>query len=159
MENKTKPILPVLLVAVLVVAGVLLFMKYRSSTPATKFSSENVIYDPVDVASVQGQSKLPAGLPSDIPIEIENVTQSETLSYPDRKATVSNVSYFSAKQQEELSVIYANYLKDKGYKITLGDKSVSHTAYIATKGNGELTITITPNDQRMNVLLSFVVRQ
>lgn len=133
--------------------------KKISTDKPTSFTSENVNVNTIDVASVQGQSKLPVGFPINTPIELENITDSTTLVYPDRKVTLSNVSYFSHKQQEELFALYGNYLKANGYTINITNKAAARMIYNAQKGNTEMGVIITPQPDRMVVLVSYIVRE
>jgi hypothetical protein len=144
------------LLATLSVYYVTTHRRVVSSVPVnTKFSSENVQVQNVDVST----GKLPAAFPANIPIELANVTDSSILSYPDRHAEVDNVTYFSIKQQEELFSIYGAYFKANGYKVTNTSKKSELMMYQATKGNTEVSVSITPGQGRMLVLVSVVVRQ
>ena len=150
--------------AVVVILAVTYFLWSSSNnkpvvTPTTKFSSENVQVQNTNLATAAGSSKLPSGFPTDTPVELTGITESTTLTYPERKATLYSVSYLSDKQQQELFTIYGKYLVDSGYKIMNTDKSVAHMMYQATKGQNDFTVVITPQGKQMLVQVSYVVRQ
>lgn len=160
MENTTKPQNKtyVLLGLLLLIMILSLVLKYKGGIKGDrKFSSENVTVENID-QSMQGVSKLPVGFPKDTPVELENIIEGTTLTYPDRKVTLYNVSYFSNKQQEEVFALFGKYLKDNGYTISVTDKTASKMMYKATKENNEMNVVITPQASRLNVLVSFVVR-
>ncbi len=143
---------------VILVAAASVFLRFHKGSSA-RFSSENVQLQNVDVQNKTGLEKLPAGFPQNIPVELASIISSETLSYPDRKATLYNVAYFSSKQQEELFVTYGNFLKKEGYKITRTDKSIANMMYEATKDKTDISVTIAPQTNGMRVLVSVVVRE
>lgn len=159
-SSSKTPLLLLSVVVLIAVVSILLRYQYVVIKESPKsFSSENVQLQSVDVGNKTGVEKLPAGFPQSIPVELGSINSSETLSYPDRKVTVYNVSYFSSKQQEELFVTYGNFLKKEGYKITRTDKSAAHMLYEATKDKTDVSITITPQTGGMRVLISVVVRE
>jgi hypothetical protein len=125
------------------------------NTKNKKFSTQNVIVTQVDASSA---NRLPAGFPTDTPIELQNIVDSSVLSYPDHKVQVANVSYFSLKQQEELFSLYGSYLKGAGYTVTSTSKNSSVMLYSSKKGNTEMNISISPQGGRMLVLISQVIR-
>jgi hypothetical protein len=157
--SNSTPILLGLAVIVILIAAYFLWGSSNKQVGQNSFSSENVIVTPTNVATATGEGKLPVGFPTDIPVEIANITESATLSYPDRKATLYSVSYFSTKQQEEIFATYGKFLADNGYKITNTDKSAAHMVYQATKDKNDITIVITPQPNRIMVQIGYVVRQ
>ncbi|MDB5253961.1 MAG: hypothetical protein JWL80_27 [Parcubacteria group bacterium] len=126
------------------------------NTKNKKFSSQNVVVTKADISS---SNKLPSGFPTNTPIELANIIDANTLSYPDKHVEVTNVSYFSLKQQEELFSIYGSYLKANGYTVASSNKNPAMMTYVGKKGNTELDISISPQQQRMLVLISQVIRQ
>ncbi|MES2214097.1 MAG: hypothetical protein V4465_01765 [Patescibacteria group bacterium] len=151
MEHPKKPIVYLAIAGVIIIGASLAYWYQHKTIDPKKFSSETIEYS-------RDTKGLPQGFLSNIPVEVENITTSETLLYPERKATVMNVTYQSSKQQEELSSIYASYLKNEGYTITTSSKTAEKTVYAATKDKNELNVTISPQSGRMGILLSYVVR-
>lgn len=156
-SSRTRLILGIL--GLIVIVSVALRLTSLGNKKNPNFSSENIKTTSVDLATAQGEGKLPAAFPKDTPIEVANITESTTLSYPDRKVNLYNVAYFSLKQEEELFSIYGTYLKKNGYSISLTDKSANRMVYQAKKGNTDLSVVIVPQQGRMNVLVSYVVRE
>jgi len=161
-NNSSKTSLIVLALVVLIALGSLV-LKFgvgpKATTSNSNFSSENVNLQNVDLASKEGEDKLPAGFPTSIPVELANINSSQTLNYPDKKVTLYNVGYFSLKQQEEVWTLYNNFFKADKYTVTRADKSAALMVFVANKENTEITVTLTPQTGRVLVLVSVVVRQ
>jgi len=158
-NDMSSPIWLGLAVIVILIAAYFLWSSSNNKVNKTSFSSENVVMKTTNVAAATGADKLPDAYFKNIPVEVENITESTTLTYPERKATLYSVTYTSKKQQQELFTIYGNFLKDNGYKITNTDKSANYMMYQATKDKNDLTVVITPQPDRMMVQVSYVVRQ
>lgn len=147
-------------IAVIIILVVAYFLWSSSANKVNqpKFSSENVVVKTTNVATATGADKLPSNLFKDFPIEVENISESTTLTYPERKAVLYSVTYFSTKYQQDIFDAYGKFLTDNGYKITKTDKTGTIMMYQATKDNNDVTVVITPQPNRMMVQVSYVVR-
>jgi hypothetical protein len=118
-----------------------------------KFSSENVTL-------ADNNKSLPAGLIAGIPVETANIIKSETLTYPDRKVTLYNVSYNSTKNMDELSSIYLKYFSVNSFTADASKKNGTADILHGVNKNGdEMSVVIVPQQTGNTVLISYAVRQ
>ncbi len=157
-SSMSSPIWLGVAVIIILIVAYFLWSSSGNKVNKTTFSSENVVVKTTNVAVATEAEKLPAGFLKSIPVETTYITESTTLTYPERKAVLYSVSYFSTKQQQEIFTIYGNFLKENGYKITNTNKSASYMMYQATKDNNDITVVITPQPDRIMVQVSYVVR-
>lgn len=88
-------------------------------------------------------SKLPAGFPESIPVEIANILESYRVVYNERGVTQYTVSYTSVKSRDSLWDAYNSYMKGNGFTV---DTSIS------TKSGGQISGTNTAGDTLFVVL-------
>lgn len=151
----------VIIVAIIVIAGILVFLRSSSQKPQMqpqKFSSENVNVSKVDLATATGDARLPVGFPTNIPVELNNISESTTLAYPERGATLYSVSYTSAKQPEEIYTEYGDYLKSNKFNIGINTKTAQQMMYQASTSTTSISVVITPHPGGTMVQIAYVVR-
>jgi len=145
------------LIVVIVLAVLVLQTTGRSAKQ--NFTSENVKVTKVDPTKATGKDKLPQGFPEDIPVNYSGVYESTTLTYPDRQVVLYSVSYYSAKQSEELYAEYEKYLAGAKYSIVNKSKSAAQMTYQASRVNDTLSVVITPRSPGAMIQLAFVDKQ
>ncbi len=143
-----KPLL-VLLVVVIVVAGAYAVMKN------TKFGNGGN----TQMKVADNNKGVPTDFPKDLFVDSANILQSNTLTYPDKKITLSSISFKTFKQAEELYTLYGKFLQTNKYQIMNQAKSSAQMTFNATKDKNDLSIVITPDASGANVQISFVTRQ
>ncbi len=156
-DTKVKKINPSLIIfIVLVVGGALLAFNIFGSK---KFSSENVTIKSVDLTQAIEEARLPVGFLKDIPVELGNITESNTLNYPDRKVVLYSLSYTSIKSTTKLLNIYTKFFKANKYKVTEAKKLTNGMVYSAAKDKSDINIMITLQPTNRLIQVSYVVRQ
>jgi len=124
-----------------------------------KFSSDNVKVSQVDLSNASGTNKLPNGFPTDIPVELANITDSSTLSYPEHNTILYTVSYMSTYPSEQLYAEYVAYLKQANYIVAQTLKLPAQISIQAGSSKGSLLTVITPQATGgAEVQLAFTVR-
>lgn len=152
------------ILALVVVIAAVYFLLNRSGglvpaqQPQAKFTNENVKVSNVDVSNATGAAKLPVGFPTGTPVELANITNSSTITYPDKQAVLYSVMYMSAKQPEEIYANYAAYLKKANYALGPTVKTPNQLTYLAIGSAGRMYIVITPQGGGATVQVSYTVR-
>jgi len=152
------------ILAIIIVIGVVFWYVQQGKYVMTgvtpqKFSSENVKVTQVNVATATGTSKLPNGFPTDIPVELANITDSSTLAYPEHNTTLYTVTYISTHPSEELYANYTAYLKKTNYTIGQTLRIPAQLTIQAVSSKGSLFTVITPKSTGgAEVQLAFTVR-
>jgi hypothetical protein len=161
--NNTKKSLLVTLGAALLVAVILLGWRFYTLNQPVKntFSSENVELKR-EASFFSGKPQLPEEFPKDIPVEVENLTQSDVLVYPDRNATLYSISFTSTKTIDELSKIYTSYFNSAPYTLhldTFGKRIGRSYKFAGTSQPKDLTVMVTPQAAGPVVVqMSYLVR-
>ena len=106
-----------------------------------------------------GTSKLPAGFPTKIPVEIANITESYRALYANRGVTQYTVSFTSLKSRETLWNIYSDFMKSDGYKIDATATSKSAGQVSGDKDNDTLSIVISVRGGLSLVQINLLDRQ
>ncbi|KND48569.1 MAG: hypothetical protein AB200_02485 [Parcubacteria bacterium C7867-005] len=164
-EQTSHPVRTVLLILGLVVLALIVVFcfRYGFRYPKQDFSSEKVLVQNTDLATAEGENKLPAGFPKEIPVEINNITESVTLSYPERGATLYSVAYQSARGTSDLSNLYSKFIKDNNFILSNAndklEKGETKMTFLSTKNNDDLSITITKLATGNTIQISFLDRQ
>lgn len=143
------------LIAIILVLGTVYVLLNRNHVPTTKqtFTTENV------QVSNNGAGKIPAGFPTDTPVEVANVINSSTMNYPDKHTVLYSITYVTTKQAEEVFSDYGKYLSNTDYIIESTVKTpilISYSAH-STKTGGRLYVVITPQSGGTTVQLSYAV--
>ncbi len=154
LSSKKNLLITIGAAVLILLVGIALYKTFGQKS----FTSEKVEVNTIETKSLEGSARLPAGFPTDTPVELQNITASETITYTDRAAVLSNVTYTSEKQLEELFVMYKEYFTKAKYNIISTNKLPTRMFLVAVKENNEITITITPNGPRSSVLVSLVTR-
>lgn len=117
-----------------------------------------VVVEKVDVA--QTGSKLPAGFPSSIPVEVINVIESYKAVYAERGVTQYTVSYTSVKGRDALWDVYNSYMKGAGYVVDTTSSSRSGGQIIGTLDEEDtLSVILSNRSGATLVQISLIDRQ
>ncbi len=120
---------------------------------------ENFVLQKIDVTKVANEDKLPTGFLKDIPVELKNVTESNTLIYTDKGVTLYSVAYSSIKKMAEKEIEYRKYLSKNGFTIKNTIKQTSLINLEATKDKDTIAITITSKEGGSFVQIAYVYRK
>ncbi len=110
-----------------------------------------------DLAQSQGTNRIPAGFPSNIPIDTANIYDSYTAVYP--TATQATVSYLTDKSIADAYEVYHAYMKKEGYVFRPNGEDMKKGILYGTLSNNDLSILITTKDTKTSVQISFFKRK
>ena len=163
-QSQDKKIVSVVIVILLVlVAGYVLFGKYRASNQAnlpvsgdTDDESAMVVVE--NTPMVNGTLSVPTNFPQEIPIERGEILESALTRYPEQNAQQLSVSYRSLRTVAQKYAEYKSYLNQAGYDITEGGANAPVRAIFGTKEAANLSVFISRADNRTLVQLSYLVK-
>jgi hypothetical protein len=126
----------------------------------TGFTKENVTVLKTNLSKSAGTSKVPAGLPNDIPIETANVTESYTAIYPDKGFTQYTISFITSRTVALTLSDYSSYMKKAGYTMmaNIGSNKVHNYLY-GTKNNNDLSVVVNLSNGKTVVQLAYLKRK
>lgn len=152
-----KFILPLLVLLVIIGGGAYLYSHKTVEAPAsiteTPSSSQSTKIIETDLT---GANKLPAGFPSDIPVEMANVTESYAGQYQSLNATQYSVSYTSKQAAGTLWDSYSAFMSQSGYTINPKATSKSVGQISGTKNGDTLSVVISSHNGTSLVHLSYL---
>src|SRR5579872_1583031 len=82
----------------------------------TQKPNSNIQVTKTDITQ-NGTSKLPAGFPPSIPVDVQTISDSYKAFYKSLNTTQYTVSYTSKQTPSDLWALYETYLTKAGYKI------------------------------------------
>lgn len=160
----------ILIVALFII---LLIIAFAMSTMPKKDVSINQVENPnspqtiqkpltvevkkTDLVNTQGTNRLPLDFPSTVPVDVANIYDSYTATYP--TATQATVSYLTDKSIANTYTIYHDYMKKSGYVFRPAGEDVKNGILYGTLANNDLSILITPKDGKTSVQISFFKRK
>jgi len=104
-------------------------------------------------------NKLPSGLPSGVPVEQENVTDSYTALYTQYGISQHTVIYSSNKDADDIRTEYQNYLNSEGYTIDNTGNVEEQGLMRGVRDGVELNVLIISRDTQNYVTLNYIVKQ
>jgi hypothetical protein len=149
-QKKSTLFIVIIILVIFVVIGFGLFVNWFGQTKEKGNIERFVMTNNVKT--------LPATFPNDIPVESENISQSTTQEYTNRKITLFSVTYLSTKKSSELFNTYGDFLNKAGYSISTGEQKQTLSEFQATKENNNISIIIIPQSSKTMVQISYVVR-
>ncbi|PJA33134.1 MAG: hypothetical protein CO185_00380 [Candidatus Zambryskibacteria bacterium CG_4_9_14_3_um_filter_42_15] len=161
-SQKSKTVTLVIVILVVLGAAYVLFNNYRLGQNGLPLSdSENdgaatVVVE--NTPAINGVLPAPAGLPSDVPVEEGDVTESATSRYPDQNAEQLSVSYLSFKTVAQKYAEYKTYMAKAGYDISEGDASSPIRAIFGTKADANLSVVISISGDKTLVQLAYLLK-
>jgi hypothetical protein len=174
----SKSVTPIILafVVLLIIGGYMYIMWHNNPsvlTPSTTTSLttpttpkvEPTLVTRTDLQNAKTDAdKLPVGFPKDIPVEYKNISESVSILYPAKLATLDSVSYTSLKSPKEKYTEYVSFLSVAQNKFSVLKKTpttaTSTTAMLqASRFPTEISIVITPQGTGSLVQIALTVHQ
>ncbi|TAL49358.1 hypothetical protein EPN83_01255 [Patescibacteria group bacterium] len=157
----------VLVVFAIILVGVAYFMMHSSySVPTTQkqpsfpVTKENVSIQNINLATAKTEAeRLPAGFPSNIPVETKDAFESYRMDYNDRGVTQYTVSYKTAKSPAEKFKEYADFMIKDGFSFGTDGKNEKEGILYGTKSENSLLILIKSVEGKTYVQLSYLAKQ
>ncbi|GEM_PF-3436030 len=160
----TKTISAVIIILLVLGAGFLLFLKYRTLpksenppiTDSTNRESRTVVVE--NTPLINGTLSLPAGFPQDIPLERGNLIESATTYYPEQSVRQLSISYWSSRTVTQKYAEYKNYMTASGYEMTEENTSAPVRAIFGVKEGRNLSIAVSSREGKTLVQLSYLLK-
>ena len=162
--QQIKTISAVVVILLVLGAGFLLFLKYRTfPNPENSPKSGSTNHEPGTVvventSMINGTLSLPAGFPQDIPLEKGNLIESATTYYPEQNVRQLSISYQSSRTTTEKYAEYKNYMTASGYEITEEDTNAPVRAIFGVKEDRNLSVAISSREGKTLVQLSYLLK-
>ena len=160
-----KTISAIIIILLVLGAGFLLFLKYRTSSLNQENSptSGGTNGEPATVVvkntpMVNGIISVPVGFPQGIPLESGSLIESSTTQYPGENVQQLSISYRSSKTIAQKYTEYKDYMNQAGYSLTEGNKSAPVRAIFGTKENTNLSVAISSSEGKTLVQLSYLLK-
>ena len=160
-----KTISAIIIILLVLGAGFLLFLKYRTSSLNQENSptSGGTNGEPATVVvkntpMVNGIISVPVGFPQGIPLESGSLIESATTQYPGENVQQLSISYRSSKTIAQKYTEYKDYMNQAGYSLTEGNKSAPVRAIFGTKENTNLSVAISSSKGKTLIQLSYLLK-
>ena len=160
-----KTISAIIIILLVLGAGFLLFLKYRTSSLNQENSptSGGTNGEPATVVvkntpMVNGIISVPVGFPQGIPLESGSLIESATTQYPGESIQQLSISYRSSKTIAQKYTEYKDYMNQAGYSLTEGNKSAPVRAIFGTKENTNLSVAISSSEGKTLIQLSYLLK-
>jgi len=158
-SNESKVVIPALLLVLVLVA--LYFGMNTIKSPSLEITTSTNSTKNIEVSknmAAASTSVLPEGLPSDIPLEKNHLTESYKALYKDSGVIAYTVSYTSKRSKADLWKMYSDFLTSSGYKIDKEVTNMNLGQISGSKGRDTLMVVVSSHDQVSIVQLNFIVR-
>src|SRR3989344_3423002 len=174
-----KTISAFVIILLILGAGFLLFLKYRTSSlnqenlpatnPSTSFdnaqdkslgaSDQSAIVVVKNTPMVNGIISVPVGFPQGIPLESGSLIESSTTQYPGENVQQLSISYRSSKTIAQKYTEYKNYMERAGYQIRENTPTSSGTrAVFGTKEDANLSVVVSRAEGKTLIQLSYLLK-
>lgn len=143
-RSKTSVIFLILIFALLLIVLYVLGTSFKKGdVPA----NTEVEVTQVDLNQAEGDQRLPAGFPRDIPVEPSGAFESYTMNYTDRGVIQYTVSFNSADSLDALYTTYTDYVASAGFEVisSVSDSSTQRTLY-ASRAGDDINIVISAEE-------------
>jgi len=164
-SSQIKTISAIIIILLVLGAGFLLFLKYRTSSLNQENSptSGGTNGEPATVVvkntpMVNGIISVPVGFPQGIPLESGSLIESATTQYPGENVQQLSISYRSSKTIAQKYTEYKDYMNQAGYSLTEGNKSAPVRAIFGTKENTNLSVAISSSEGKTLIQLSYLLK-
>jgi nitric oxide reductase large subunit len=139
--------MPMIIALFVLLFLLVLFMYGRINSTKTEndpvVTQDKTIVYGGNLKSANSQERLPAGFPTDIPVETDSLEQSLKTEYPEKGLTQYSVTYTTAKSIEEVQTSYNSYFSKDGYEIT--SKVENPVQIYASKNGDDVSVVIETN--------------
>ena len=164
-SSQIKTISAIIIILLVLGAGFLLFLKYRTSSLNQENSptsggtnGEPAIVVVKNTPMVNGIISVPVGFPQGIPLESGSLIESATTQYPGENVQQLSISYRSSKTIAQKYTEYKDYMNQAGYSLTEGNKSAPVRAIFGTKENTNLSVAISSSEGKTLIQLSYLLK-
>ena len=156
-QKETKLIISIIVVAIVLVAGYFLL---KSNTEVKKEAGltgkSEIIY--TDLTSTL-LSKIPAGFPTNIPVEESGIKESYKINYFDEGVTQYTIGFSSALNNDEIWKIYSDLFLASGFALDTEKTSEDKGVITGFRDGNKLNIAVSDYDGGYYVTINFIQRQ
>lgn len=158
-NTKSLPVLVGVFALLLVIAYVMSVYIKGDSTGGTNFTKNNVEVSQTDLATAEGDARIPAGFPKGLFFDTETIFESYVMNYKDKGAVQYTVSFTTIKTQEEIQSLYTDFFLKEKYAVEGGQATETLRSYSGAKENDEISVVVNSSSQPVVVQISYLDRQ
>jgi hypothetical protein len=162
--SQNKTIVSTIIIVIILVFGVGYMLFGKDTPPLQKDTATSPITNNSPVVLVEntplvnGIVPIPAGFPSDIPLEADKVLESATTHYPNQNASQLSLNYQSSKTIAQKYAEYKAYMEQRGYQMTEDNTSSSVKSIFGIKDDTNLSVVISNTNEKTLVQLSYLIK-
>lgn len=154
--NPNKVITTVVIVIIVILAGYFIFRSDGVKREPGLTGKSEVIYTELDNPAV---SKIPAGFPTAVPVEEQNIKESYKINYLDEGITQYTLAFNTEMSREELWKLYSDMFLAAGYTQDTEKTSEEKGVLTGWRSGNKLNITLSDYDSQQYVTINFIERQ
>jgi hypothetical protein len=163
-ESKPNHSVIVLIIIALVLIGVVYFLLKKPSSPdgtnQEEVTKENVVVKNTNLSAAGApEQKLPFGFPKSIPVELDGIVESYSAEYPERSIMQYTISFGTDDSTDTAFSEYSSFMKKNGYVFIENGENKAAGYLYGTKDNDDLSITISAQNGRTLVQMSYLDRR
>jgi len=158
MEENNNKIIFIVIGIVVVLALLYFFMpkgapqnvdqtEQQQQVEEQEVNNVDISLNQVDVENTENDiDKLPKGFPTDIPVELANITESYSTDYKDAGFVQKSLVYTSEKSVAKLFSEYETFMKDSGYEISDSTTDEGYAYLYGSKNGDDLSVVLEGSD-------------
>ncbi len=148
------------IVVLIVVAIALVLISYLiMNLPVFESGQKDVVVNwTEDPNSLEGNDKLPAGFPEDIPVDTSEIEESYFAEYKERGITQYAVSYWSNESVSEVFSKYELFVASGNYVVESSEDLLGGKDIYAIRDGDDLSVKISTTNGRTFVQISYIKR-
>ena len=150
-----------LVVLLVIIFAIYLVLGTGDRTPGQQgtgiTTKENVIVEKTDLTLSQA-NKLPAGMPSFVPVETGDITESYSMTYPDREVVLYTVGYLSSRTISQKYDEYIKFMKDNSYQINQSGLDAKIATLYSSKDGDDFSVVFSQKSGKTYVQVNYLER-
>lgn len=158
-NTKSLPVLVGAFAFLLVITYVMSVYIRGGGADSTNFTKNNVEINQTDLATAQGDARIPSGFPKGLFFDTETIFESYVMNYKDKGAVQYTASFKTTKTQKEIQDLYTDFFLKEKYAVEGGQATETLRSYSGVKENDEISIVVNSSSVPTVVQISYLDRQ
>ena len=156
-SSKSKTMLVSLIVILIaIIAAVVLWKRYAERREEYRRATAPMGAEVINTPHSNATLHPPQEFPINIPIERENILESNTTRFPAQGAVQTSVTYKSGMNNEEVKSSYIRYMEENGYVVK--ESEVNGTTTVSgERRTSKITVSISPTATTTTVQVSHLL--
>lgn len=146
----------VLIMGVILIA--LLVSYFSKVVGEKKYTKDNVSVVKTDLSVAKGSDRLPLGFPEGLYVELDGITDSFVMDYPDKGVKITSVIFTTSKTTKELMQLYTDYLLNEKYAVQGGQNDEKLIDLSGEKEKAKISFVINLQGEKPSVQISYLER-